>query len=66
MNKDELDRALLTFQPEVLFAATSGGVRLMIIVDAWNGTIYWDVVAGDHHKQFNSYDKARDYFLENQ
>ena len=66
MSKDELDRALLTFQPEILFAGTNGGVRIVMIVDAWSGNIYWDVVAGDHHKQFDSYEEARDYFLENQ
>lgn len=66
MSKDELDRALLLFEPEILFAGTNGGVRLVMTVDAFNGHIYWSVAAGDHYCEFDSYEEARDYFLENQ
>ena len=48
MTKRELDERLLFFNPEIVFDGTSGGIKLLMEVDAFNGHINWSVQEGDH------------------
>ena len=61
MTKRELDERLLFFSPEIVF---DGGIKLLMIVDAFNGHINWSVQEGDHYTDFKDFDEARDYYLQ--
>lgn len=62
--KAKLDTELLLFRPEITFAVAHD-VRLVIEVDAFNGHLNWSVYEGDYVTDFNNYEDARDYFVEN-
>lgn len=64
MTKRELDERLLFFYPEIVFDGTTGGIKLLMLVDAFNGHINWSVQEGDHYIDFIDYEEARDYYLE--
>lgn len=64
MTKEELNQRLLHFNPGVIFAGTSGGIKLIMEVDASNEYINWSVQEGDHYTVFEDFNKARDYYLE--
>ena len=64
MTKEKLDEKLLFFKPEIIFAGTSGGIKLLMTVDAFNWHINWSVQEGDHYTDFNDFEEARDYYLE--
>lgn len=64
MAKRELDERLLFFKPEIVFDGTTGGIKLIMEVDAFNGHINWSVQEGSHYTDFEDYDEARDYYLE--
>lgn len=63
MTKRELDERLLFFNPEIVFDGTTGGIKLLMEVDAFNEHINWEVQEGDHYTDFEDYDEARDYYL---
>ena len=63
MTRRELDEKLLFFNPEIVFDGTSGGIKLLMEVDAFNGNINWSVQEGDHYTDFNDFEEARDYYL---
>ena len=63
MTKRELDERLLFFNPAIVFDATSGGIKLLITVDAFNEHINWEVQEGDHYTDFKDFEEARDYYL---
>lgn len=64
MTKEELNKQLLYFEPEIVFAGTPGGIKLLMCVDAFNNHIDWWVQEGDHqYTKFQDFDAARDYFL---
>ena len=63
MTKRELDERLLFFNPEIVFYGTSGGIKLLMTVDAFNGHINWSVQECDHYTDFEDYEGARDYYL---
>ena len=63
MTKRELDERLLFFNPEIVFDGTSGGIKLIMEVDAPNEYINWSVQEGDHYTVFEDFCEARDYYL---
>ena len=63
MTKIELDERLLFFNPEIVFDGTTGGIKLIMEVNAFNGHINWSVQEGDHYTDFVNYEEARDYYL---
>ncbi len=63
IKKEELDERLLFFNPEIIFADASGGIKLVMEVDAFNGHINWVVHEGDHCVEFDNFPDARDYYL---
>ena len=64
MTKRELDERLLFFNPEIVFDGTTGGIKLLMTIDAFNGHINWSVQEGDHYTDFKDFDEARDYYLQ--
>lgn len=64
MTAEELNERLLLFNPEIVFAGTSGGIKLIMTVDAFNGHINWSVQEGDCYTDFADFYGARDYYLE--
>ena len=63
MTKEELNKRLLFFNPEIVFDGTLGGIKLLMTVDAFNEHINWSVQEGDHYTDFNDFEEARDYYL---
>lgn len=63
ITKEELDKRLLFFNPEIIFDGTPGGIKLIMVVDAFNGHINWSVQEGDHYSDFTDFGEARDYYL---
>ena len=63
MTKRELDERLLFFNPEIVFDGTSGGIKLLMEVHAFNRHINWGVQEGDHYTDFKDFGEARDYYL---
>lgn len=63
MTKRELDERLLFFNPEIVFDGTSGGIKLLMEVHAFNGHINWGVQEGDYYTDFKDFEEARDYYL---
>ena len=63
IKKEELDKRLLCFNPEFIFAYAIGEIRLVMEVDAFNGHINWVVHEGDYCTEFDNFPDARDYYL---
>ena len=63
MTKKELNEQLLFFNPEIVFAGTPGGIKLLMCIDAFNNHIDWSVQEGNKYTDFQDFDAARDYFL---
>ena len=63
MTKEELNKRLLLFNPEIVFDGTLGGIKLIMEVNAFNGHINWEVKEGDNYTDFNDFEEARDYYL---
>ena len=61
--KQELNSRLLYFCPEIIFDGTTGGVKLVMGIDALNGQINWTVYEGDHRKDFQSFEEACEYYI---
>ena len=64
MTKYQLIRRLQEFTPQIIFDGTSGGIKLVIEVDAFGKTLNWLVQEGDHEKYFDNFDETADYYLE--
>ena len=47
---------LLFFNPEIVFDGTTGGIKLLMTIDAFNGVVQ----EGDHYTDFKDFDEARE------
>ena len=64
MNKTkELNQKLLFFNPEITLDGTIGGVKLVMLVDAFNRHINWIVYEGDHCSEFSDFQEACAYYV---
>lgn len=63
IKKEELDKRLLFFNPEFIFAYAIGEIKLVMEVDAFNEHINWVVHEGDYCTEFDNFPDARDYYL---
>ena len=63
MTQKELNEQLLFFNPEIVFAETPGGIKLLMCVDAFNDHIGWSVQEGDKYTDFQDFEAASDHFL---
>lgn len=64
MNKTkELNQRLLFFNPEITFDGMIGGVKLVMLVDAFNRHINWIVYEGDHCSEFSDFQEACAYYV---
>ena len=63
MTKIDLNERFLFFKPEIIFDGTSGGNKLLMEVDAFNGHINWEVQESNHYTDFKNFEEARDYYL---
>lgn len=63
MTSEKLNERLLFFNPEITFDATIGGIKLLMVVDAFNNHINWSVQEGDRYTDFSEFEDARDYYL---
>ena len=62
--KQELNQRLLFFNPEITFDGTIGGIKFVMIAEAFSNQINWVVYEGDHKKEFQNFDEACDYYIE--
>ena len=64
MTKELLNEKLLSFNPEIVFDETTGGIKLIMTVDAFNEHINWSVEEDGYYTDFADFYGARDYYLE--
>lgn len=63
VTKQELNQQLLFFNPEIIFAGTTGGLELVMQIEAADSRIKWKVRMGDQSYVFATFDEACDCYL---